>query len=104
MGFPFRPGSTVAGSPPKSWVDIAEVVRTTGATQATLLSDLRTAAVAPPAAPAARKPVPVAAAPLPPPAPEGHTVSVVRGTRLTEQQFVRSGERGWIERGAVEKR
>jgi pilus assembly protein CpaB len=81
-----------------------EVVRTSGATQATLLSDVRTAAVAPPpAAPMARKPVPVAA-PLPPPAPEGHTVSVVRGTRLTEQQFVRFGDRGWIERGAGEKR
>ncbi len=80
-----------------------EVVRTSGATQATLLSDLRTAAVAPPpAAPVARKPVAVAA-PLPPPAPEGHTVSVVRGTRLTEQQFVRFGDRGWIERGAAEK-
>lgn len=80
-----------------------EVVRTSGATQATLLSDVRTAAVAPPpAAPVARKPVPVAA-PLPPPAPEGHTVSVVRGTRLTEQQFVRFGDRGWIERGSAEK-
>ena len=81
-----------------------ELVRTSGATQATLLSDLRTAAVAPPpAAPVARKPVAVAA-PLPPPAPEGHTVSVVRGTRLTEQQFVRAGERGWVERGSSEKR
>jgi pilus assembly protein CpaB len=80
-----------------------EVVRTSGATQATLLSDVRTAAVAPPpAAPVARKPVAVAA-PLPPPAPEGHTVSVVRGTRLTEQQFVRFGDRGWIERGSAEK-
>ena len=81
-----------------------QVVRTTGATQATLLSDVRTAAVAPPpAAPAARKPAAVVAAPLPPPAPEGHTVSVVRGTRLTEQQFVRFGDRGWIERGTAEK-
>jgi pilus assembly protein CpaB len=81
-----------------------EVVRTAGATQATLLSDVRTAAVAPAAAPVARKPVPVAAAPLPPPAPEGHTVAVVRGTRLTEQQFVRTGERGWVERQSVERK
>jgi SLT domain-containing protein len=52
----------------------------------------------------ARKPVPVAAAPLPPPAPEGHTVAVVRGTRLTEQQFVRTGEQGWVERQSAERK
>jgi pilus assembly protein CpaB len=80
-----------------------EVVRTSGATQATLLSDVHTAAVAPPAAPVARKAVPVAA-PLPPPTPEGHTVEVVRGTRLTEQQFIRAGERGWVERQSAERK
>jgi hypothetical protein len=31
-------------------------------------------------------------------------VSVVRGTRLTEQQFIRAGERGWIERQQVERK
>jgi pilus assembly protein CpaB len=83
-----------------------QFVRTPGATQATLLSDVARPAVvaATPAAPVARRPVPVAAAPLPPPTPEGHTVSVVRGTRLTEQQFIRAGERGWIERQQVERK
>jgi pilus assembly protein CpaB len=83
-----------------------QVVRTPGATQATLLSDVArpTVAAAASAAPVKPRPVSVAAAPLPPPAPEGHTVSVVRGTRLTEQQFIRAGERGWVERQQVERR
>lgn len=83
-----------------------QVVRTPGATQATLLSDVARPAVAAAAsaAPVKPRPVSVAAAPLPPPAPEGHTVSVVRGTRLTEQQFIRAGERGWVERQQVERR
>jgi len=63
-----------------------------------------TVAAAASAAPVKPRPVSVAAAPLPPPAPEGHTVSVVRGTRLTEQQFIRAGERGWVERQQVERR
>ena len=83
-----------------------QVVRTPGATQATLLSDVArpTVAAAASAAPVKPRPVSVAAAPLPPPAPEGHTVSVLRGTRLTEQQFIRAGERGWVERQQVERR
>jgi Flp pilus assembly protein CpaB len=83
-----------------------QFVRTPGATQATLLSDVArpTVAAAASAAPVKPRPVSVAAAPLPPPAPEGHTVSVLRGTRLTEQQFIRAGERGWVERQQVERR
>lgn len=83
-----------------------QVVRTPGATQATLLSDIaRPAVAAAPATatPAARRPA-VAAAPLAAPTVEGHTVAVIRGTRLSEQQFVRIGERGWVERQQVERR
>jgi pilus assembly protein CpaB len=81
-----------------------QVIRTPGATQATLLSDIaRPAVAAAPATSAARRTV-AAAAPLPAPTVEGHTVSVVRGARLTEQQFIRTGESGWIERQQAEKR
>jgi len=75
-----------------------QLVRTPGATQATLLSDMARPAVATgPTATVARRTA-AAAAPLPAPTVEGHTVSVVRGSRLTEQQFIRQGERGWMER------
>ena len=82
-----------------------QVVRTPGATQATLLSDVArptTTAVAS-AAPAARRTV-AASAPLPAPTVEGHTVSVIRGSRLTEQQFIKVGDRGWLERQQVERK
>ena len=82
-------------------------VRTPGATQATLLSDVARPAVAtatPAATPVVRRPVAAAAAPLPAPTVEGHTVSVLRGSRLTEQQFIRLGERGWMERQQTERR
>ncbi len=77
-----------------------QLVRTPGATQATLLSDMARPAVAtgPTAtAPVARRTT-AAAAPLPAPAVEGHTVSVLRGSRLSEQQFIKLGDRGWMER------
>jgi Flp pilus assembly protein CpaB len=75
-----------------------QVVRTPGATQATLLSDmLRPAVATAPTATVARRTT-AAAAPLPAPAVEGHTVSVLRGSRLTEQQFIKLGDRGWMER------
>jgi pilus assembly protein CpaB len=75
-----------------------QFVRTPGATQATLLSDVaRPGIAAAPTAPAARRAVAVAA-PLPAPTVEGHTVSVLRGSRLSEQQFIRLGDRGWMER------
>ena len=80
-------------------------VRTPGATQATLLSDAaRPAAVAAaPTGTVTRRTV-AAAAPLPAPTVEGHTVSVVRGSRLTEQQFIKVGDRGWMERQQVERK
>jgi pilus assembly protein CpaB len=77
-------------------------VRTPGATQATLLSDAARPAVAaasPTGGTVTRRTV-AAAAPLPAPTVEGHTVSVVRGSRLTEQQFIKVGDRGWMERAA----
>jgi pilus assembly protein CpaB len=83
-----------------------QVVRTPGATQATLLSDVArptTTAAAASTAPAARRTV-AASAPLPAPTVEGHTVSVIRGTRLTEQQFIKVGDRGWLERQQVERK
>lgn len=83
-----------------------QVVRTPGATQATLLSDVArptTTTAAASTAPAARRTV-AASAPLPAPTVEGHTVSVIRGTRLTEQQFIKVGDRGWLERQQVERK
>jgi pilus assembly protein CpaB len=82
-----------------------QFVRTPGATQATLLSDVaRPAVAAAPAGPVVARPTVAVAAPLPAPTVEGHTVSVLRGSRLTEQQFIRLGERGWMERQQAEKR
>jgi hypothetical protein len=80
-------------------------VRTPGATQATLLSDAARPAVAaaPTGGTVTRRTV-AASAPLPAPTVEGHTVSVVRGSRLTEQQFVKVGDRGWMERQQVERK
>jgi pilus assembly protein CpaB len=81
-------------------------VRTPGATQATLLSDAArpaVAAAAPTGGTVTRRTV-AAAAPLPAPTVEGHTVSVVRGSRLTEQQFIKVGDRGWMERQQVERK
>lgn len=83
-----------------------QLVRTPGATQATLLSDVArptTTTAAASAAPAARRTV-AASAPLPAPTVEGHTVSVIRGSRLTEQQFIKVGERGWLERQQAERK
>jgi len=85
------------------------IVKTPGATKASLLSDVAPAprpTVA--AAPPARKPTTVAAAPPPPPAPpvmpaptlETFSVSVLRAGKISEHQFVRKGEEGWVERGA----
>lgn len=77
-----------------------QLVRTPGATQATLLSDVARPAVAtgPTATATAARRTVAAAAPLPAPTVEGHTVSVLRGSRLSEQQFIRLGDRGWVER------
>ena len=79
-----------------------QVVRTPGATKATLLSD-----AAPPAPPApARRPaarpaphqVSAASPVLPPPVIESVSVSVLRGTKVTEHQFVKKGREEWVEK------
>jgi len=66
----------------------SEVVKTTGATPSSLLSDI---------APAAPKPVITRSAPLPLPAVERTSVDVIRGTKVTEQVFVRQRGEGWSE-------
>lgn len=80
------------------------IVKTPGATKATLLAD---AAAAPrPAAARAPAPKPKAVAAAPPPAPpvmpaptlETFSVSVLRGGKVSEHQFVRKGDEGWVER------
>jgi pilus assembly protein CpaB len=80
------------------------IVKTPGATKTSLLSDI---AVAPKPAVAkapARKPTTVAAAPPPPPAVmpaprlETFSVSVLRGGKISEHEFVRKGDEGWVER------
>ena len=72
-----------------------EVVRTTGATPSSLLSDL---------APAAPKPdtkvVVARSAPLPLPAIEKYPVAVIRGSKVSEQVFVRERGNAWSEQQA----
>jgi pilus assembly protein CpaB len=71
------------------------IVQTRGATKATLLTDAAPVA----ATPRAARPV-AARAPLSPPNLDTVTVTVLHGTKATEHRFLRSGERGWVERGA----
>jgi pilus assembly protein CpaB len=75
------------------------VVQTSGATRTTVLTDGATPRPRVVAERAPRRPVTVAAAPLPPPAPEAITVTVFRGTKASEHRFVRKGSDGWVERG-----
>jgi pilus assembly protein CpaB len=72
-----------------------EIVSTSGATQATVLSG------ASPGRPVAAGPAPVrvSGAPLPPPAVESHHVTLIRGGRVTEMEFVRGRTQQWVERG-----
>jgi pilus assembly protein CpaB len=78
------------------------LVQTSGATKSTVLTDGAPAAARPRvvAEPVRRRPVTVAAAPLPPPSPEAITVTVFRGTKASEHRFVRKGSDSWVERGA----
>ena len=71
-----------------------EVVRTPGATPSSLLSD-----VAPAPKPDA-KVVAARSAPLPLPAIEKYPVAVIRGSKVTEQVFVRERGNAWIEQQA----
>jgi pilus assembly protein CpaB len=71
-----------------------EVVRTPGATPSSLLSD-----VAPPPKPDA-KVVVARSAPLPLPAIEKYPVAVIRGSKVSEQVFVRDRSNAWSEQQA----
>lgn len=84
------------------------IVKTPGATKASLLADAGGSAPRP-ASPVASAPKPrrvVAAAPPPPPAPaiipaptlETFSVSVIRGGKTSEHQFVRKGSDEWVEK------
>lgn len=81
------------------------VVSTPGATHASLLSDAAQArpAVVTAQASSGRRPVTVAGAPLAPPKVQSVTVSIVRGGRVSEQEFVRVGDREWVEKRAERK-
>jgi pilus assembly protein CpaB len=70
------------------------VVRTPGATPSSLLSDA--ASQAPKPAAAAKKPIVPPSAALPLPAIEKYSVAVVRGSKVTEQVFVRQHD-SWSE-------
>ena len=71
-----------------------QVVRTTGATPSSLLSDA--AMAAPQAKPKATV---VRSAPLPLPTIDKYAVDVIRGSKVSEQLFVRQGSDGWAEQG-----
>lgn len=79
------------------------IVRTRGVTKSSLLSD---AAAAPSKRTGgAQRPKPrpsaAAAAPvLPPPVIESVSVSVLKGTKISEHEFVRKGPNEWVEKGA----
>ena len=73
-------------------------VRTTGATPSSLLSDIAPA----PAKPAATAPV-ARSAPLPLPAVETFPVAVIRGTKVSEQVFVRQRADSWTEQPGVKQ-
>ena len=72
-----------------------EVVRTPGATPSSLLSDVASAAPKPDA-----KVVVARSAPLPLPAIEKYPVAVIRGSKVTEQVFVRERGNAWSEQQA----
>ncbi len=69
------------------------IVETRGVTPASMLGGAKPAPVVAPAKAAARPASP---------AYEYYSVSVIRGPKLTEQQFVRDGSQGWHERASKE--
>ena len=72
-----------------------DVVRTPGATPSSLLSDVASAAPQPTA-----KAVVARSAPLPLPAIEKYPVAVIRGSKVSEQVFVRERGNAWSEQHA----
>jgi pilus assembly protein CpaB len=78
-----------------------QVVQTPGATPSSLLSDI---AVAPPMPAEQPKATLIArSAPLPLPTLEKYPVAVIRGSKVSEQLFVRQGPRAWTEQSESKK-
>jgi len=75
-----------------------QFVRTPGATPASLLSD-----IAPAPNPDAKPTVLARSAPLPLPALEKYPVAVIRGTKVSEQTFVRDRENSWAEQPGLKQ-
>jgi pilus assembly protein CpaB len=77
-----------------------QVVRTAGATPSSLLTDGAVAAPTPEAKPKATV---VRSAPLPLPSIEKYPVAVIRGSKVSEQLFVRQGPGAWAEQAEPRK-
>lgn len=77
-----------------------QVVRTAGATPSSLLTDGAVAAPTPEATPKATV---VRSAPLPLPTIEKYPVAVIRGSKVSEQLFVRQGPGAWAEQAELKK-
>src|SRR5262250_1612441 len=75
-----------------------QLVRTTGATPSSLLSD-----VAPASKPDAKPTVLARSAPLPLPSVEKYPVAVIRGTKVSEQTFVREQGNSWSEQSGLKQ-
>jgi pilus assembly protein CpaB len=75
-----------------------QFVRTPGATPSSLLSD-----IAPAAKPEAKPTVLARSAPLPVPPLEKYPVAVIRGTKVSEQTFVRDRENSWAEQPGLKQ-
>ena len=73
-------------------------VRTPGATPTSLLSD-----IAPAPNPEAKPTVLARSAPLPLPALDKYPVAVIRGTKVSEQTFVRDRENSWAEQPGLKQ-
>jgi pilus assembly protein CpaB len=77
-----------------------QVVRTAGATPSSLLTDGAVAAPTPEAKPTATV---VRSAPLPLPTIQKYPVAVIRGSKVSEQLFVRQGPGAWAEQAELKK-
>jgi pilus assembly protein CpaB len=75
-----------------------QFVRTPGATPSSLLSD-----IAPAPKPEAKPTVLARSAPLPLPALEKYPVAVIRGTKVSEQTFVRDRANSWAEQPGLKQ-
>jgi len=75
-----------------------QFVRTPGATPSSLLSD-----IAPAPSPEHKPTVLARSAPLPVPVVEKYPVAVIRGTKITEQTFVREPGNSWAEQPGLKQ-